>query len=152
MTSRYKKLKYVYRKIKIISNWKQKGGNFYLTHGSQASQEVAGIFFPFLLLPRSPLSNRLYLSRPATVQRGEFERSALHRRELWSSRLRWPPGCCETRRTKLPPRAEGVGARSLRFRARFSMKSPRQRWRRRQLGIRSSRAFPRIGGALLRCR
>jgi hypothetical protein len=62
--------------------------------------------------------------------------------------LRWPPGCREMRRTKLPSPAKGVAVKSLSFRVRFLMKLPRQR---HHLGIRSFRAFPRLADALLRC-
>jgi hypothetical protein len=56
--------------------------------------------------------------------------------------LQWPPGCCETCRTKFPLPAEGVGAWSLSCRVRFPTESPRWWWRRCHHGIRSSVLFP----------
>jgi hypothetical protein len=63
-------------------------------------------------------------------------------------RLRWPSGLCEVVETAGLSLVGGVGPSSSR--SRFSATASRW-WRRRQ-GIRSSRALPCLGGALLRCR
>ena len=96
------------------------------------------------------LSASLEPSLPATVERGRSGRTGLRRRAGGLPRLRWPMGLHEAVETAglLPVGGEGPSSSRVRFPATWS----RWRRRRRRQGIRSSRALPRLGGALLRRR